>query len=75
MKPINIRALVKAVFVFIVSVTIICVIGSILVPTLLEYTPEDPEILSDQRNFAIGTALVGLASAVIEYYRLTSGKW
>jgi len=63
------RAISKSALACIISATIFYIIGFLIDPSLIEYTPENPEAFNNQKNFAWASIAIGLLSAVLMYPR------
>jgi hypothetical protein len=68
---INLFALGRAARALIITSVIFCVIGWILCPERMGYTPEDPAMLANQQNFALATLLVGIFAGSLIYWDAT----
>jgi hypothetical protein len=51
----------------IISVIITLLIGAIIDPSLVSYTPEDPNAFQNQKNFAMIVAIFGIISGILFY--------
>jgi hypothetical protein len=64
---INGRAIARSVLAFILTATAFSIIGFIVDPQLIEYTSENLDLLSNQRNFALASIAIGAMSAILLY--------
>ena len=67
----NLFALGRAVRALIITAIVFSIVGFVLCPELVEYSPENPDLLSDQRDFAIATLLVGAFAGGLIYWNST----
>lgn len=50
-----------------ISVIIVLLIGAIIDPSLVSYTPEDPNMFKQQKNFAAMVSVIGIISGILFY--------
>ena len=67
----NLFALGRAVRALIVVAIVFSIVGFLLCPELVQYTPEDPDLLIDQKSFALATLLVGVFAGGLMYWEST----
>ena len=67
----NLFALGRAFRALIITAVIFAIIGFLVYPELVSYSPEDPELLADQRDFAIATLLIGAFAGGPIYWNST----
>jgi hypothetical protein len=65
---INMFALGRAVRVLIVTSIVFSVVGFLLCPELVQFTPEDPDLLSHQRGFALACISIGFFAGCLTYW-------
>ena len=58
----NLFALGRAIRALIVTVIGFCLMGMIICPEVMSYTPENPALLAAQRDFALVALCVGILS-------------
>lgn len=64
----NLFALGRAVRALIITVVVFCLIGALFCPELVQYTPEDPDLMSHQKGFALATFAIGLLAGALMYW-------
>lgn len=60
-------AIATSVLAFIIASTVFCIIGFLLDSSLVDYTPEIPDLFRAQREFGLATLAIGLVAAVLFY--------
>jgi hypothetical protein len=64
----NLFALGRAIRALIITVVGICLVGMIIFPELVGYSPENPALLAGQRDFAIAALCVGILAGCLFYW-------
>jgi hypothetical protein len=64
----NLFALGRAVRAMIIVAIVFSIVGFLLCPELVQYTPEDPDLLRHQKSFALATLLVGVFAGGLIYW-------
>lgn len=64
----NLFALGRAVRAMIVVAIVFSIVGFVLCPELVQYTPEDPDLLGHQKGFALATVLIGALAGALIYW-------
>jgi hypothetical protein len=64
----NLFALGRAVRALIVSAIVFSIVGFLLCPELVQYTPEDPALLQQQKSFSLATLFIGLLAGGLMYW-------
>ena len=67
----NLFSLGRSLRVLIITIIGFCLLGMIICPELLNYSPENPDLLEAQRDFAIVALCVGILSGGLFYWEST----
>jgi len=68
LMKLNLFALGRAARALSITSIIVCLIGWIICPEIMDYTPEDPALLANQHNFAVATLLIGVFAGGLIYW-------
>ena len=68
---INLFALGRAVRALIITVIGFSFIGILVYPELVKYSPENPELLAAQRDFALASIIIGIFAGGLFYWEST----
>jgi hypothetical protein len=71
LMKINLFALGRAFRALIITAVIFSIVGFLVYPELVSYSPENPDLLSHQHNFAIATVLIGALTGGLVYWNST----
>jgi hypothetical protein len=64
----NLFALGRAARAVILCVVVFSLVGLVLCPELVQYTPEDPDLLAHQRSFALASLFISIFAGTLVYW-------